>query len=93
MKNSFGLTEEATDSGLKPLRNIQNTGKKKSSTRTQVRMLMIGVLEGGAHRLPPAMKTLKVVLSAIVATMIVRMTVTTPYAAASPTLRPMNARS
>ena len=40
MKNSFGLTEEATDSGLKPLRNIQNTGKKKSSTSTQVTMLM-----------------------------------------------------
>ena len=32
--------EEATDSGLKPLRNIQKTGKKKTSTSTQVRMLM-----------------------------------------------------
>ena len=41
MKNSFGLTEEATASGLKPLRNIQKTGKKKSSTSPQVRMLMI----------------------------------------------------
>ena len=44
MKNSTGLIEEATDSGLKPLRNIQKTGKKKSSTSTQVRMLMIEFL-------------------------------------------------
>ena len=93
MKNSTGLIEDATDSGLKPLRNIQKTGKKKSSTSTQVTMLMTEFLTETAHRLPPAMKTLKVVLSAIVATMIVSSTVTTPYAAASPTLSPMKARS
>ena len=40
MKKSIGSTDEATDSGLKPLMNIQNTGKKKTSTRIQVTMLM-----------------------------------------------------
>ena len=36
MKNSLGLIEDATDSGLNPLSSIQNTGKKKARTRTQV---------------------------------------------------------
>jgi hypothetical protein len=40
VKNTFGLIDEATDSGLNPLRNIQNTGKKKMSTKAQVSTLM-----------------------------------------------------
>ena len=36
LKNTFGLIEEATDSGLKPLMIIQKTGKKKTRTSTQV---------------------------------------------------------
>ncbi len=36
LKNRLGVVEDATDSGLNPLRNIQKTGKKKIRTSTQV---------------------------------------------------------
>ena len=35
-KKSLGVVEDAADSGLNPLRNIQNTGKKKMRTSAQV---------------------------------------------------------
>jgi hypothetical protein len=39
LKNSTGLIVDALASGLKPLRNIQKTGKKKVRTSTQVRVV------------------------------------------------------